>query len=197
MYINILAVFLYFIYMVFCTCSIKSPFFKRMLGIFIMCYLLILLNITLFSRQIMSEKHIVLRLFYSYSEIWKQDWDYAGKYIMLTTIGNVFIFMPLGIGVMNFKRLYMKKRRVIFFAFLFSSFIEGAQLYTQLGTFEVDDLFHNTLGCYFGIQIYEVIKSWKNKEGYKVIWKEMFPVVCYGLFLMSVCVVPWLEYISR
>lgn len=197
MYINILVVFLIFICMIFYTCSIKISLFKRVLGVFIVCYLLTLLNITLFGRQVMQEKHIVLQLFHSYCEIWRQDWDYAGKYIMITTIGNIFIFMPLGIGLMNFKRLHMEKREVILIGFLLSLVIEGTQWYTQLGTFEIDDMFHNTLGCYFGIQIYEVITSWKNKEGYKTIGKEIFPIVCYGLLFMGVCAVPWLEYINR
>ena len=77
---------------------------------------------------------------HSYVEIWK-----GNRQFLLENIGNVVLFIPLGFalkwsGVRNVKKA----------GFLASLIIEVLQLTFALGTFECDDLIHNTLGAVIG-----------------------------------------------
>lgn len=105
-------------------------------------YVASVLWITLLSR-IGSEYRAFLFPFYSYREILKES-----KQFLLENIGNVVLFVPLGailscIGVNAFKR-------TILIGFSSSITIELLQTIFSLGTFECDDIMHNTLGALLG-----------------------------------------------
>lgn len=102
-------------------------------------YIAAVLWITLFSRFGTGRRNFLLP-FYSYVEIWKGEWR-----PLLENIGNVVLFIPLGValkcsGVKDVKRA----------GFFTSLFIEVLQFTFALGTFECDDLIHNTLGAVIG-----------------------------------------------
>lgn len=98
-------------------------------------YIATVLWITLFSRIGEGYRRFLLP-FHSYMEIFR-----GNKTFLFENIGNVVLFIPLGvflkwIGVRDVKK-------VGFFA---SLLIEALQITFALGTFECDDLIHNTLG---------------------------------------------------
>lgn len=102
-------------------------------------YIAAVLWITLFSRIGGGDRGFLLP-FHSYVEIWKGEWR-----PLLENIGNVVLFIPLGValkwsGVKDVKRA----------GFFTSLFIEVLQFTFALGTFECDDLIHNTLGAVIG-----------------------------------------------
>lgn len=102
-------------------------------------YIAVVLWITLFSR-LGTEKRSFLLPFYSYKRIVAGEWR-----PLLENIGNVALFIPLGIalkwvGVRDVKRA----------GFFASLLIETLQLIFALGTFECDDLIHNTIGAVIG-----------------------------------------------
>lgn len=102
-------------------------------------YIAAVLWITLFCRIGDGYRRFLLP-FHSYEEILKGEWR-----PLLENIGNVVLFIPLGvalkwIGVRDVKRA----------GFLTSLFIEILQIIFALGTFECDDLIHNTLGAVIG-----------------------------------------------
>lgn len=102
-------------------------------------YIAAVLWITLFSR-VGTERRSFLLPIHSYVEILK-----GNRQFLLENIGNVILFTPLGIalkwgGVRDVKRA----------GFLTSLLIETLQLIFALGTFECDDLIHNTLGAVIG-----------------------------------------------
>ncbi|MFF2885998.1 VanZ family protein [Paenibacillus sp. NPDC057967] len=70
-------------------------------------------------------------------------------------LGNVVIFMPLGIllGLM-FTRKRMAGIKVLFYAFFLSLCLETAQLLFMIGQFDVDDILLNTGGGVLGFAIY-------------------------------------------
>lgn len=107
--------------------------------ILIGAYIAAVLWITLFSRFGDGYRRFLLPL-HSYLEIWKGEWS-----SLLENIGNVVLFIPLGIflkwvGVGDVKRA----------GFFASLLIEILQFTFALGTFECDDLIHNTLGAVIG-----------------------------------------------
>lgn len=131
-------------------------------------YIAAVLWITLFSR-IGEGYRGFLRPFHSYVEIWKGNWKF-----LLENIGNVILFIPLGvalkwIGVKDVKRA----------GFFTSLLIEVLQLTFALGTFECDDLIHNTLGA--------VIGAWcVGKIGVEIkLGRQMRKVVLLSMVLCS------------
>ena len=102
-------------------------------------YIAAVLWITLISRIGEGYRGFLLP-FHSYVEIWKGEWR-----PLLENIGNVILFIPLGIALKWIGVKDVKKD-----GFLASLSIEILQLTFALGTFECDDLIHNTLGAVIG-----------------------------------------------
>ena len=102
-------------------------------------YIAAVLWITLFSRIGEGYRGFLLP-FHSYVEIWRGNWKF-----LLENMGNVILFIPLGIALKWVGIRDVKKA-----GFFTSLLIEVLQLTFALGTFECDDLIHNTLGAVIG-----------------------------------------------
>lgn len=76
--------------------------------------------------------------------------------------GNVIGFVPLGFLLPLLSRGFWKLRQVLAAAFLLSLAYEVAQMYTGLGSFDVDDLILNTLGGWIGYCLITVL-FWVSK----------------------------------
>lgn len=105
-------------------------------------YIAAVLWLTLISR-IGTEIRSFLLPFHSYVEILKGDWSF-----LFENIGNVIMFLPLGIVLrcVGIKEI----RKALIGGLITSLCIETLQFIFALGTFEVDDLLHNTLGVILG-----------------------------------------------
>ena len=102
-------------------------------------YIAAVLWITLFSRIGDGYRGFLLP-FHSYVEILK-----GNRQFLLENIGNVVLFIPLGVALKCGGMKDVKKA-----GFLASLLIEVLQFTFALGTFECDDLIHNTLGAVIG-----------------------------------------------
>lgn len=102
-------------------------------------YIAAVLWITLFSRIGDGYRGFLLP-FHSYVEIWK-----GNRQFLLENIRNVVLFIPLGVALKCSGVRDVKKT-----GFLVSFLIEVLQFTFALGTFECDDLIHNTLGVVIG-----------------------------------------------
>lgn len=102
-------------------------------------YIAAVLWITLFSR-LGTERRSFLLPFHSYVEILK-----GNRQFLLENIGNVVLFIPLGVALKCGGMKDVKKA-----GFLASLLIEVLQFTFALGTFECDDLIHNTIGAIIG-----------------------------------------------
>lgn len=102
-------------------------------------YIAAVLWITLFSRIGDGYRGFLIP-FHSYVEIWK-----GNRQFLFENIGNVILFIPLGIALRWVGIRDVKKA-----GFFASLAIEVLQLTFALGTFECDDLIHNTLGAVIG-----------------------------------------------
>lgn len=102
-------------------------------------YIAAVLWITLFSRIGEGYRGFLLP-FHSYVEILKGEWR-----PLLENIGNIALFIPLGVALKCSGVRDVKKA-----GFLASLLIEVLQFTFALGTFECDDLIHNTLGAVIG-----------------------------------------------
>ena len=102
-------------------------------------YIAAVLWITLFSRIGEGYRGFLLP-FHSYVEILKGE-----RRPLLENIGNIALFIPLGVAL-KWSGVRDVKKAGLLASFL----IEVLQFTFALGTFECDDLIHNTLGAVIG-----------------------------------------------
>lgn len=129
----------------------------------IIVWLGIIMTFTVFGRTRSDLPRVELRLFWCIKEAW------INKYAMnwRDIIGNVFLFLPLGCIVPIYMKSMREMWKVILVGFGTSLTVECIQLLSHLGLFELDDLFHNTLGAYWGYCIYVIIMYVIDKNGQK------------------------------
>lgn len=102
----------------------------------------LILWLTLFSRLGSDSRHFY-PLFWSYRAIVNG----SGKAI-LENIGNIVLFIPVGVATALIFQFDIKRSLLIGFGL--SSIIESCQWFFWLGSFEIDDLLHNTIGAGVG-----------------------------------------------
>ena len=101
-----------------------------------------ILWLTLFSRLSSDSRHFYPP-FWSYRAILNG----SGK-ALLEDIGNIVLFFPVGLAIALFFRFSVKQSLLI--GFCLSLIIESCQWFFWLGSFEIDDLLHNTIGAGIG-----------------------------------------------
>lgn len=102
----------------------------------------LILWLTLFSRLGSYSRHFLPPLWSYRAIIWG-----SGR-ALLEDIGNIALFIPIGVATALFFKLDIK--RCLLAGFAVSLLIESCQWFFWLGSFEFDDLVHNTLGTGIG-----------------------------------------------
>lgn len=106
------------------------------------------------SRTAASHIRLLLTPFWSYKSI--AAGGLKGKRITDEVLINLVMLMPIGLILpVLFRRVQLLK--TLLAGFLFSFLIEGLQLITRRGFFEIDDLIHNTLGVLLGYGLYSIL----------------------------------------
>ncbi len=119
----------------------------------VLLWLFVLLFLTLLSREPGVQASYCLEPFWCIREAW----EYESAIDWYFIIGNIVLFLPLGIIL---PLCFVKMRHTAWNAligFLVSLGIETTQLITHRGLFETDDLIHNTLGTVLGYGIFIVL----------------------------------------
>lgn len=112
---------------------------------------------------VMEEYHYNLVLFKEIKRFWFYR-EQLGMYATFTNLfGNVLIFVPFGFF------MPMASRYRSFFATLFYSFglslgVETFQLVTKVGSFDVDDLFLNTVGGVAGYILFNICAAVRRRH---------------------------------
>lgn len=76
------------------------------------------------------------------------------KAVMLNIVGNVAAFVPFGIFLPVFSAQCKRVWRTVLYSFELSFLVEVLQLAFRVGSFDVDDLFLNTMGGLLGCLLY-------------------------------------------
>lgn len=92
-------------------------------------------------------------------------WSYSRQDLIIENIMNVVVFIPVGLFlfITQIKRTYLFKNGIISIVsgLVLSVSIESLQLIFKKGYTELDDVIHNTLGCFIGCTLCLVIaKTW-------------------------------------
>lgn len=115
-------------------------------SVLLCCWLLLVLGLTSLSRGANYTGEVNIDFFSGYVSAWNH-WSISELQLILF---NMLMFAPLGFLL----PLLWKKAEKIWVTLAVSvgltTLIEGMQLLTGTGIFELDDLFHNTVGSLFG-----------------------------------------------
>lgn len=99
-------------------------------------YMFLVFAAAVLTRKVGDTAKYHLELFWSYGNSTRyQNQIFA----------NIAMFIPIGVllGV-------EEKKWYVMYGVLFSCLIEATQLITHRGVFELDDIFHNTMGLFIG-----------------------------------------------
>lgn len=113
-------------------------------------YLYFVLAVTILSRVPFQGVHHELHLFWSY-----QAYREGVSFLLMENILNVFMLMPIGL-VIPFAGRFFDFKKTLAIGFCISLAIETIQLISERGLFELDDIFHNTLGVVIGYAVYKL-----------------------------------------
>lgn len=158
-------------------------------GVFI-CYILFLLKILLLSRiSHLEHRSINLIPFYSIMEYISGSTANLKKFAFSNLVGNIVIFIPLGI----YLPLLKKDKRVItnlLFIFIVSLFVEIIQGLLGIGASDIDDIILNCFGGWVGILGYKflllLLRDEKKVRTTITILSAIvgLPVLLYLLFMV-------------
>lgn len=127
---------------------------KLLWGAVFVCYLVVVLGATMLSRGDGMVTDRIQPPFYSY----KLAWNHFAMREWRNIILNILMFVPFGFLL----PAGMKKCRKFWVTYLagltFTIIIEGTQLVTQRGIFEIDDIIDNFWGAMIGYGIYEIVQ---------------------------------------
>ncbi len=112
----------------------------------------------------MNEYHYNLVLFHEIKRFWNYR-EQIGLFAMFMNLGgNILIFVPLGF-FMCLASLQSNIIRTAWYSFVVSLVVEVFQLVTKVGSFDVDDLFLNTLGGIIGGILFVIGRAIRRQYG--------------------------------
>lgn len=121
-------------------------------------YSLFILYITVLGRYTFDGYRARMMPFESYQRFFTTGNAFELKGI----IGNILMFIPFSFLIAEF----LKDKKPILFSIgagiLFTFFIEILQLFSHTGTFEIDDIIHNTFGTMLGLMIWNI--AYKRRQ---------------------------------
>ena len=116
-------------------------------------YLAFILLLAVFGRGT-----IVDPLSSIYANFWPIDWEVEE---------NILAFIPIGFTLLLAYDCKKPVKAAALFSFVVSAFIELSQFVSCLGTFQLSDLFYNTLGGAAGggayVLMIRLMREWKKK----------------------------------
>ena len=132
------------------------------MGLLLIEYVVVLFCTTVLFRETRDVTAFNYELFWSYREIAKGIRDD----LLPQVIMNVAVFVPVGImtGIVT-QSLNLRRRwlTVIGLGVALSISIEVLQLLCGKGFAELDDVFHNSLGCVMGFVICRSVERWLRR----------------------------------
>ncbi len=163
--------------------------------VFSIFYIVLLVAFTLLFRSDVAETSVSLVPFESFFEILMVRWYGWGEYLFLAIVGNMLLFVPLGMIIGN--GFYRKNGMIISLCagFVMSWSIECVQCFNALGAFEVDDIIINTWGAVVGCSVVNAIRNKDKSAKNNVI--TLIPLIAFVVVLFVFCIGPLLKELIR
>lgn len=77
--------------------------------------------------------------------------------VTLNLVGNVLAFVPFGMFLPLLVKRVRSFGKTLLLGFEFSLFVEIVQLFSKVGSFDVDDILLNTLGVFIGYVLFRLL----------------------------------------
>ena len=136
------------------------------------CYIIVMLGAVFLNRSgVYGTAN--LHLFSSYIQAYNE----MDMSLFRNIILNILLFVPLGFLLPIYTDKLKKIYKVVPIGFAVTLAIEIIQYITQMGIFEIDDVFNNTLGVLIGYSIFMIYDSLKNKMDRKKILIYALPTI--------------------
>lgn len=144
---------------------------KFILSAIFICYMVVVLGATMFSRFGYGQGVASFHLFYSYKEAWNSFSKTEWRNIIL----NICMFMPLGFLLPLLSDKFKSWWKTYLAGFVTTLSIELLQLITHRGIFELDDILNNLWGAMIGYGLIIIVldifaKKDKRKSN---IWMKL------------------------
>lgn len=160
--------------------------YQLVLFVILIGYLFLVFAMTGLSRaDNFSNKIINLNFLSAYLDVW-YSWSLTP---LLLLILNILMLAPLGFLLPLISKKFDSVKNILLVAFTFTIFIELFQLITHRGIFELDDLFHNTIGSmigYFIVKVFIEIKEFKKVSKNTIIKALIIPGIYMIIFMGSI-----------
>lgn len=137
------------------------------------CYAIIVFGAVFLSRGGSYYGIANFHLFNSYREAYHKMEIALFRNIIL----NILLFMPLGFLIPIYSKKLRKIYKIVLIGFLVTFLIETIQYITQIGIFEIDDIFDNTIGVLIGYCIYMILNNLKTRQNRKYILGYIIPII--------------------
>lgn len=120
-------------------------FIKNSAWCLLVGYLFLTISATIIFREVSETYRYSLYPFWNYTDLYNE--------MLAQIILNVVMFIPIGflIGV---AKENMNTLKILRIGCLLSLTIEIIQLISRRGVFNIDDIIHNTLGCFIGFSCF-------------------------------------------
>lgn len=105
-----------------------------------------------------------LELFKEIGRFWTYREELGFLAVFTNIVGNVICFIPFGAILPVLNRWARNFFVTFFLSFEFSLLVECAQLISKVGSFDVDDIFLNTLGGVLGFLVFTVCNVLRRKH---------------------------------
>lgn len=123
-------------------------------------YLILLLAILFRTRHTVRSLNLIpLQSIHAYMA---GDSKVVRAFALINILGNIVIFVPLGVYFTLFNR-----RKTVLWIFLFSVIVEIIQYVFKIGIGDIDDVILNVLGGVIGIGLYQIL-WWIFKDKNKI-----------------------------
>jgi len=141
------AIVLVIIFILFHFKKNNLSFIKNTAWCLLAAYVFLALCATVMFREEASEMRYSFRLFRCYSVVYYK--------MMAENILNILFFVPIGF-LMGFAKKEKNLLQILCIGCFISVSIEAIQLATKRGVCNIDDVFHNSLGCVIGYGLYQL-----------------------------------------
>ena len=144
----------------------------------LLCWVIVVFGLTTYNRPAMFTGQVNMSLFSGYVSTWNK-WSLAEFQLI---IFNIIMFLPLGMLLPLIHRKCKSFWGVFFISLTLTAGIEVFQLVTGKGIFELDDIFHNTLGSiagYFLIMVF-LLSIEKHKLHLQALGKALIIPLSFG-----------------
>lgn len=176
--------------------KIKNVFLNILLYSVMILYFLILFVILFQKKSIGSFQSINLIPFCTIIEYLFPVNIISKSFALSNLLGNIVIFVPLGIYIMLINRNKSIVVNTIITAFI-SIFVEVVQFIFRLGVTDIDDVILNTIGGLVGIILFQVIHL-IFKSNTKLVVSIIIPLggVLAFFILILVNIKHWFKMVS-